>query len=44
MERVRLEDPANTNNILEVTAHDRAVAAQIATRCLDKEYWEHIVW
>ena len=44
MERIRLEDPANTNNVLEVTMRDRAVAAQIATNCLAKEYWKDIVW
>lgn len=44
MGRVRLEDPANTNNVLEVTAHDCAVAAQLAARCVGERYWEQIVW
>jgi hypothetical protein len=44
MENVRLVDPANSNNILDVTANDRSATAQIAARCVGEKFWEQIVW
>jgi hypothetical protein len=44
MDGVRLEDPANTNNILEITAQDRRMAAQVAAKGLGESYWQRVVW
>lgn len=44
MPRVRLEDPANTANILEVSVQDRAAAAEAAERSLGARTWREIVW
>ena len=43
METVRLVDPANSNNVLEVTANDRRAAAKIATASLGAT-WGQVVW
>jgi hypothetical protein len=42
--RVRLEDPANTNNVINMEAQDRRDAASAAARSLIAPYWEQIVW
>jgi hypothetical protein len=42
--RVRLEDPANTNNLVELSVSDRRSAASAAANSLAAPYWEHIVW
>lgn len=44
MEGVRLQDPANTNNILEITTEDRRTATQVAAKCLRESYWQQVVW
>lgn len=44
MPGVRLEDPANTSNILEVSVQNRAAAAQAAARSLGARTWPEIVW
>jgi hypothetical protein len=44
MENVRLVDPANSNNILDVTADDRSAAARVAERCVGERFWKQIVW
>jgi len=41
---VRLEDPANRNNVLDVTFHDRAGAAEIAARSIAAQSWNQIIW
>lgn len=40
----RLEDPANTNNVVELGFVDRLTATQAASRALHAQYWEHVVW
>ena len=40
----RLVDPANTNNILELSATDRLLAVQQASNALNAQLWNDIVW
>jgi hypothetical protein len=44
MRTVRLEDPANTNNILDITLQDRNSAAQKALESLSAQNWNQILW
>jgi hypothetical protein len=44
MTHVRLEDPANTANALDISQHERTRAAQAATQSLAARRWEDIVW
>jgi hypothetical protein len=41
---VRLEDPVNTNNVLDITLHDRNSAAETASQSLGAQYWKQIIW
>lgn len=44
MDHVRLVDPANANNILEITAEDRRAAAAAASAALSDPAWNHVIW
>lgn len=41
---VRLEDPANTNNLVDITSQDRNSAAQTASESLAAQNWSQILW
>jgi hypothetical protein len=41
---VRLEDPANTNNILDLTPQERSAAQQAAVQALSAQNWNQILW
>jgi hypothetical protein len=41
---IRLVDPANTNNEIEMSYADRAAVVAKATQSLNERYWEQIVW
>jgi hypothetical protein len=41
---VRLEDPANTKNVVELGALDRLTAAAQAGSALRATYWERVIW
>ncbi|MBI4866036.1 MAG: hypothetical protein HY816_03705 [Candidatus Wallbacteria bacterium] len=40
----RLVDPANTNNIIDVSIADRQALAQKATAALQAQHWDQVVW
>lgn len=40
----RLVDPANTNNVVEMSVADRQAVAQKAAAALHASYWSDIVW
>src|SRR5207249_404187 len=42
----RIEDPANTNNILsdELTKQEKERIASLATQSAREPYWEKIIW
>lgn len=42
--RIRLVDPANTNNIVEISSMDRGQVQDAAGAALTAPYWEQIVW
>lgn len=42
--QARLQDPANTNNVIEVSSGDRLLAAQYASATLARRNWSEIVW
>jgi len=44
MTAVRLEDPANSNNVLDISPQDRNSAAQAASQSLGAPSWAKVVW
>jgi hypothetical protein len=44
MSDVRLEDPANTNNLLDLTTQARRDTAGAAAACLEAVRWDQIIW
>lgn len=40
---IRLVDPANTNNIIEMSDYTRILVEQAATKSLAEKYWENII-
>jgi hypothetical protein len=41
---VRLLDPANSNNVIEIPPPTRSALRLAADRCLDARTWEEIIW
>lgn len=41
---VRLQDPANTNNVLDLTMQERSSATQAAANSLSAQSWSQILW
>ena len=44
MATVRLQDPANTNNVLDLTVQERSSVAQAAAKSLSAQTWGEILW
>ena len=42
--RIRLVDPANSNNVVEVGSMDRGRTQDVAAAALAASYWEQVVW
>jgi hypothetical protein len=42
----RIEDPANTNNLLsdEITATEKQQIAALAAQSARQQYWKDIIW
>jgi len=41
---IRLEDPANSNNVFDISPRERGVLRQAAVESLGQRHWERIVW